>query len=319
MAALLATWAATSEGVSIALEALAVLRMIGDGRVPVDVLMLPMIDDSALRGEVHAASEQLSLGDGVDANDLFRMGSILTILGGVELAQGNLARAQSAVDAAQSIFSRVGDRRCEGMSHWYRAVIATAGHEPRTAAAAYRESLLAFLDVGATTAVHKPLLGLAAVAAELGQAEIAAHLLGIVDEQRRRLGNRLLPFDLLAERQAEALSRQSLGDVAFVASRALGQSASAPEWIQMADDIIAVADARGPRSAIVRGGRSDILTTREQEVLRLVVDGRSNPEIADALCVGVGTAKTHVAHILAKFGVSTRAAAASYAIRQGLV
>jgi DNA-binding CsgD family transcriptional regulator len=37
------------------------------------------------------------------------------------------------------------------------------------------------------------------------------------------------------------------------------------------------------------------------------------------LCVGVGTAKTHVAHILAKLGVSTRAAAASIAVRQRLI
>jgi DNA-binding NarL/FixJ family response regulator len=53
-------------------------------------------------------------------------------------------------------------------------------------------------------------------------------------------------------------------------------------------------------------------------VLRLLVEGRSNAEIA-ALFVGVSTAHAHVASILAKRGVPTRAAAAAYAVRHGLV
>ncbi len=43
MAALLATWTASSEGVSIALEALAVLRIIGNGQSTGDLLVLPLI------------------------------------------------------------------------------------------------------------------------------------------------------------------------------------------------------------------------------------------------------------------------------------
>ncbi len=45
------------------------------------------------------------------------------------------------------------------------------------------------------------------------------------------------------------------------------------------------------------------LSPREREVLRLLVDGRSNAEIADALFIGVRTARAHVANILAKLGV----------------
>jgi DNA-binding NarL/FixJ family response regulator len=60
------------------------------------------------------------------------------------------------------------------------------------------------------------------------------------------------------------------------------------------------------------------LTPRELEVLRLLVDGRSNAVIGAALFVGAGTVKMHVASILAKLGVPTRAAAAAYAVRHEL-
>jgi DNA-binding NarL/FixJ family response regulator len=61
------------------------------------------------------------------------------------------------------------------------------------------------------------------------------------------------------------------------------------------------------------------LTERETEVLRLLVQGRSNKEIAQALQIVEDTVKTHVKHILAKLGVQSRTQAVLYAIRLGLV
>jgi DNA-binding CsgD family transcriptional regulator len=75
--------------------------------------------------------------------------------------------------------------------------------------------------------------------------------------------------------------------------------------------------ANDGRAGEVRAGTD--LTAREIEVLRLLVEGRSNAEIAAALFVAAGTVKTHVASILAKLGVPTRAAASTYAVRHGLV
>lgn len=51
------------------------------------------------------------------------------------------------------------------------------------------------------------------------------------------------------------------------------------------------------------------LTPREAEVLRWLMLGKTNPEIAVILGLSPLTVKTHVAHILAKFGVETRTAA----------
>lgn len=64
---------------------------------------------------------------------------------------------------------------------------------------------------------------------------------------------------------------------------------------------------------------TEALTGRELEVLRLLVDGQSNKEIARTLQVSSDTAKTHVRHILAKLGVQSRTQAVLCAIRLGLV
>src|SRR5205807_884791 len=61
------------------------------------------------------------------------------------------------------------------------------------------------------------------------------------------------------------------------------------------------------------------LTERETEVLRLLVQGQSNKEIARDLQIAEDTVKTHVKHILAKLGVHSRTQAVLGAIRIGLV
>ena len=61
------------------------------------------------------------------------------------------------------------------------------------------------------------------------------------------------------------------------------------------------------------------LTEREMEVLRLLVQGQSNKEIAQALQIVEDTVKTHIKHILAKLSVQSRTQAVLYAIRLGLV
>jgi two-component system NarL family response regulator len=61
------------------------------------------------------------------------------------------------------------------------------------------------------------------------------------------------------------------------------------------------------------------LTTREIEVLRLMAEGKSNPEIAEALGRAEGTMKIHVHNILQKLGAADRTQAVTIAIRRGIL
>lgn len=61
------------------------------------------------------------------------------------------------------------------------------------------------------------------------------------------------------------------------------------------------------------------LTKREYEVLKLVVDGKSNSEIAQILCISEHTAKAHVCSIIQKLVVDDRTQAAVKALKEGIV
>ena len=61
------------------------------------------------------------------------------------------------------------------------------------------------------------------------------------------------------------------------------------------------------------------LTLREKDVLKMMIDGKSNPEIAQELIVSRSTVKFHVSSILSKLNVSSRTEAVAYAIQNKLL
>jgi two-component system NarL family response regulator len=64
---------------------------------------------------------------------------------------------------------------------------------------------------------------------------------------------------------------------------------------------------------------SSELTGRELEVLRHIVDGKSNKEIGNTLNISEATVKSHINNILSKLGVSDRTQAATTALQRGIV
>jgi two-component system, NarL family, response regulator NreC len=63
----------------------------------------------------------------------------------------------------------------------------------------------------------------------------------------------------------------------------------------------------------------DLLTDREQEVLHLLAEGRSNKEVATVLDVGVSTVETHRANLMQKLNLHSTAEIVLYAVRKGLI
>jgi DNA-binding NarL/FixJ family response regulator len=73
------------------------------------------------------------------------------------------------------------------------------------------------------------------------------------------------------------------------------------------------------RSTALKGERHAALTARELEILQLIVDGKSNKEIADDLDLSVNTVSVHRANIMDALGIHKTAELVVYAIRNGLV
>ncbi|MEV8454784.1 response regulator transcription factor [Streptomyces sp. NPDC052095] len=73
-----------------------------------------------------------------------------------------------------------------------------------------------------------------------------------------------------------------------------------------------------PPPPVSEGQLPDGLTPRELEVLVLIAEGLSNPEIARRLCISQATVKSHINNLFAKTGVRDRAKAVRYAYVRGL-
>ena len=80
-----------------------------------------------------------------------------------------------------------------------------------------------------------------------------------------------------------------------------------------------VLDAQLAKPVTLRGERNAGLTARELEVLQLIVNGKSNKEIADDLKLSVNTVAVHRANIMETLGIHKTAELVVYAIRNGLV
>jgi len=72
------------------------------------------------------------------------------------------------------------------------------------------------------------------------------------------------------------------------------------------------------RDAAVSGAAASVLTPRELDVLKLVALGLSNSDIAGRLVLSEHTVHRHLANILRKLSLSSRAAAAAWGVRAGL-
>jgi DNA-binding NarL/FixJ family response regulator len=75
----------------------------------------------------------------------------------------------------------------------------------------------------------------------------------------------------------------------------------------------------GYRQTLIQRGSADALTSREREVLQLLAEGKTNPQIAATLDISVKTAETHRARVMRKLQLRSIPDLVTYAVRNGLV
>ena len=170
------------------------------------------------------------------------------------------------------------------------------------------------------------LLGWAMVGNGAAGAGWSARLHGAADQALADLGHAMEPL----EERLAGLDRQRLravmGAGAFDAEYATGRTRDPG---QVADEVLYEVRARreaqragalisGPGAAAPEGVPT-VLTPRELDVLKLVAQGMSNHDIAQRLVLSEHTVHRHLANILRKLNLSSRAAAAAWGVRTGLV
>jgi non-specific serine/threonine protein kinase len=227
-------------------------------------------------------------------------------------ARGRHADAAEHFSEAATAFRQVGDRAYVAGSLGRLGAASLRIKVHGTARTAYAESLRLAQELNDQSWIAWALIGAAYLAASEGRPESAARLLGAALAIRKSTGERGYPDDVAPSIDAAVMSER------YTRARAQGAALTRERIIAEALAILEVGAAkrRAPRAATAG---SEALTGRERNVLRLLVDGLSDKEIAATLGISRYTASNHVASILAKLGVPSRTAAVALDVRDDLV
>ncbi len=163
------------------------------------------------------------------------------------------------------------------------------------------------------------LIGLAQQAADHGQLTIGARLLGAIERLWELSGLSVADGDRTSHPRLVETTRAELGEPAFATAWAGGRSMPTD---RMLEEALAFAEGRG--SEMTSLGQPPVslkdrhgLTKRELEVLTLLCQHWTAPEIAGHLFLSARTVETHIANLYTKLGVANRREALATAARLG--
>jgi DNA-binding CsgD family transcriptional regulator/tetratricopeptide (TPR) repeat protein len=246
----------------------------------------------------------------------------LLLLSGVAYRLGRASLSTTRAEAALALFRAAGDDPGAAAALCNLARLAHARGDDRGAARAFQEALWRWSRAGDRWLIARALAGLGELAIGIGRPEDAATLTGVVDGLVAVVGSPIAELDRHPYDRRTAAARVALGERRYADLRAEGRRLVLEQAIALAEDVAASVIA-APGAAVLPDPEVDIapdaLSPRERQVLRLLAEGHSDAEIAAALYISPHTVHTHVKRILAKLGVSSRAAAVATAFRHGMV
>jgi len=255
--------------------------------------------------------ESLALLD--SAEGWARSRPVLLNLALVTFEQGDIDRAKALASEALAGWREMDVPWGMSRASSLLADIARKQGDRTLATALFREALL-HREMDDKSMLVELFLAIAgASSADLDQATIAAQLAGTAMALAEEIGF-VLSGGLRASVERDlGVLRATIGENAFAEAWAAGRALTVEEAVDLAlawDDSIAA-----PLILIAPGD----LTHREREVLGLLAEGHSDQEIANALGISYRTVTSHVRNILDKLDVTSRTAAATLAVRRGIV
>jgi predicted ATPase/DNA-binding CsgD family transcriptional regulator len=226
-------------------------------------------------------------------------------LGAALIALDRLDQARDALDRAVAVARRLDMPGVLADALEQQGRLAGAADDPDRAIELHHEALATRVEHGLRTFSVDSLEALAALAARDEPAPEAVRLLAASDQARASMTYPRDPARRRAYQATVAGLRAALGDHPFSQAWAEGGRLTLDEAVAYARR------SRGARRRPVTGWAS--LTPTELDVVRLVVDGLSNPEVGSRLFMSRGTVKTHLSRVYAKLGVANRTELATLA------
>ncbi|MBA2557983.1 MAG: tetratricopeptide repeat protein [Chloroflexi bacterium] len=243
-------------------------------------------------------------------------------LGVVAWLSGEFDRFAALAEEALTLWRETGDSAQIIMALDRLSLVARLRGERERQAALAKEVVALSRALGDRWVVASTLWTVASIAGERGRFDMSARFFGAEKALREATGFVLDPAFLRDYDRVVSDVRAALGEAAFELALAGGQALQPAQALAEAealmDRLMTEPDTAAMTSASVAEGTGWGLTRREAEVLCLLAEGHADKEIAAALNISRHTVGHHVASILAKLGVGSRAAAAAHAVRQGL-
>ena len=233
------------------------------------------------------------------------LGVLAEVLRAIGDHDGAHARAVEAIGLSE----RIGNRSLWATGKEVLAWLAIGRGEWTHAEALAHEALARRFELGLVIWLPQSLDPLARLAAGLESYTEAARLLGAAERARADLGLVRWPPDVPAFESLERELAVELGDDAYAAARGAGAAMPLDEaigWIRR---------ARGTRKRPAAGWES--LTPTELQVVELVAQGLSNPQVAERMFITRGTVKVHLGHVFQKLDVRSRSELAAFSARRG--
>jgi non-specific serine/threonine protein kinase len=257
-------------------------------------------------------------------DDAATAGATLGELAASRWAVGDLATAETLIAEGLDLIRATDEPLTAAPLLNSRGGIALERRDLTQAAIAFGECLAVSREHDSARELPECLEGIATIAAGRGDARSAARLFATAEALREVIGKPVTPLDRGRYERAIAGVRATLSESEFATAWDEGLALPLDQALAVVDQVLATtgspplaipAEAAGPPAPAAAVG----LTEREVDVLRLLVAGQSNPEIAAALFISRGTVRTHVSNILGKLGARSRTEAADIAHRLGLV